>query len=88
MLDLIYPPLCSSCGLQRPLDNHIFCLDCLHELPETGFHLHPSNPFAGHFKGRIDLKAGAAFYIFREEEVHKDCCIRSNTIISQILLSP
>jgi len=64
MLELVYPPLCTSCGIQRPLDNHIFCLDCLNELPETGFHLHAHNPFVGHFKGRIDVKAGAAFLYF------------------------
>ena len=63
-MDLVYPPLCTSCGLQRPLDHHIFCLDCLNELPETGFHLHSSNPFTAHFKGRIDLRAGAAFLYF------------------------
>jgi len=64
MLDLVYPPLCASCGIQRPLDDHIFCLDCLNELPETGFHLHDHNPFMGHFRGRIELKAGAAFLYF------------------------
>lgn len=63
-LNLLYPPLCASCGVQRPLDDHIFCLDCLNELPETGFHMHAQNPFTGHFKGRIDLKAGAAFLYF------------------------
>ena len=63
-MDLVYPPLCASCGLQRPLDRHIFCLDCIDELPETGFHLHPQNPFTAHFKGRIDLEAGAAFLYF------------------------
>lgn len=64
MLDLVYPPLCAGCGIQRPLDNHIFCIDCLNELPETGYHLHAHNPFMAHFKGRIDLKAGAAFLYF------------------------
>ena len=64
IMDLVYPPLCTSCGLQRPLDNHIFCLDCLNELPETGFHIHAQNPFTNHFKGRIALKAGAAFLYF------------------------
>ncbi len=64
MLELVYPPLCTSCGVQRPLDNHIFCLDCVNELPETGFHLYAHNPFMGHFKGRIELKAGAAFLYF------------------------
>ena len=63
-MDLVYPPLCTSCGLQRPLDHHIFCLDCLGELPETGFHLHAVNPFTAHFKGRINLMTGAAFLYF------------------------
>lgn len=62
--DLIYPPLCASCGLLRPLDQHIFCLECLQQLPETGFHLVSSNPFTAHFAGRIQLRAGAAFLYF------------------------
>ena len=62
--DLIYPPLCASCGLLRPLDRHIFCLDCLQQLPETGFHQHLMNPFVMHFMGRIQLSAGAAFLYF------------------------
>lgn len=64
MMDLIYPPLCASCGVLRPLDRHIFCLDCLHELPETGYHLLSQNPFTDHFRGRIGIKAGAAFLYF------------------------
>lgn len=64
MTDLLYPPLCVSCGLLRPLDRHIFCLDCLHQLPETGYHLHQDNPFTVHFAGRIQLIAGAAFLFF------------------------
>jgi ComF family protein len=62
--NLIYPPLCASCGLLRPLDQHIFCLDCLYQLPETGFHLHAINPFVAHFMGRVRLKAGASFLYF------------------------
>ncbi len=62
--DLLYPPLCASCGLLRPLDQHIFCLDCLHQLPETGYHLYAENPFTMHFKGRVMLRAGASFLFF------------------------
>lgn len=64
MADLIYPPLCVSCGLMRPLDRHIFCLDCLQQLPETGYHLHEQNPFTSHFAGRVRLQAGASFLYF------------------------
>lgn len=63
-IDLVYPPLCTSCGFQRPLDRHIFCLDCLHELPETGYHHHLKNPFVAHFAGRVPVTAGAAFLFF------------------------
>lgn len=64
MADLIYPPLCVSCGLMRPLDRHIFCLECLQQLPETGYHLHEQNPFTSHFAGRVRLRAGASFLYF------------------------
>lgn len=63
-IDLIYPPLCISCGFQRPIDRHIFCLDCLHELPETGYHQHLINPFVSHFWGRVPIITGAAFLFF------------------------
>ncbi len=67
IMELIYPPLCASCGVLRPLDQHIFCLDCLHELPETSFHHYAQNPFTDHFKGRVNLKAGAAFLFFSRQ---------------------
>ena len=62
--DLIYPPLCVSCGLLRPLDHHIFCLECLEQLPETGYHRQISNPFTLHFAGRVPISTGAAFLFF------------------------
>jgi ComF family protein len=64
LTELIYPPLCAGCGALRPLDHHIFCLDCLHELPETNFHWYKENPFTDHFKGRVPVNAGAAFLFF------------------------
>lgn len=62
--DLVYPPLCVSCGLLRPLDDHIFCLECLHQLPETGYHRQIQNPFTRHFDGRVPVTTGASFLFF------------------------
>lgn len=62
--DLIYPPLCTGCGKVRPLDHHIFCLECVYLLPETGYHQHARNPFVAHFDGRIRISAGASFLFF------------------------
>ena len=33
LFSLVYPPLCYSCRIVEPLQNHRFCLSCLHELP-------------------------------------------------------
>lgn len=64
LTDLLYPPLCAGCGLLRPLDQHIFCIECLSQLPETGFHHHAENPFTTHFAGRVRLLTGASFLFF------------------------
>jgi ComF family protein len=63
-LHLVYPPLCAGCGVVRPIDRHIFCLDCLSVLPETGYHQFRENPFTARFAGRIQLQGGAAFLYF------------------------
>lgn len=64
LLRLIYPTLCPACGINAPLPRHLFCLDCVDELPETGFHRHPDNPFTRHFDGRVPIRTGAAFLFF------------------------
>jgi ComF family protein len=46
------------------MDRHIFCLDCLHALPETGYHQQLINPFVSHFWGRVPIVTGAAFLFF------------------------
>jgi ComF family protein len=64
IIDLIYPRVCAACNLEKPVRRGIFCIDCLVELPETGYHTVPDNPFERHFWGRIQIQAGAALFYF------------------------
>ena len=64
ILDLVYPRTCAACCEDKPVQNGIFCISCLSELPETNFHLLEGNPFEIHFWGRVPLNAGAAFLFF------------------------
>ena len=64
LLDLIYPRVCAGCTHGVPVRGEIFCMRCLGELPETGFHLVEDNPFEQQFWGRVPVQTGAAMYYF------------------------
>ncbi|HLF65784.1 MAG TPA: phosphoribosyltransferase family protein [Saprospiraceae bacterium] len=64
IVDLIYPRTCAACFDAKPVQDGIFCISCLSELPETNYHLIEGNPFEIHFWGRVPLQAGAAFLFF------------------------
>lgn len=64
IVDLVFPQTCAACVDSKPVQHGIFCISCLAELPETGFHLSEGNPFETHFWGRVPLHAGAAFLFF------------------------
>lgn len=64
VVDLVYPRTCAACFDDKPVQNGIFCVSCLSELPETNYHLIEGNPFETHFWGRIPIQAGAAFLFF------------------------
>ena len=63
LADIIYPRLCGACD-NAPVRKSPFCIDCLAELPHTGYHLVPENPFEMQFWGRVPITAGAALYYF------------------------
>ena len=64
IFDLVYPRICAACMHGKPVRGGIFCMSCLTDLPETGFHLVSDNAFERHFWGRINVEAGAAFFFF------------------------
>ena len=64
LLNLFFPNYCQSCGNTLVEQEEIICLNCLFNLPKTGFHLHSENPISRLFWGRVDLHSAAAFLFF------------------------
>lgn len=72
VFELVYPNLCSACQDERPLPGHFFCLECLSQFPETGFHLQSQNPFTKHFQGRFTFDTGASFLYFSRKGITQE----------------
>lgn len=72
LLTLLYPELCCSCQITEPLDEHIFCLDCLLEIPFSDMHLLAENDLTRHFWGRVDIEFGAAMFMLDRKNRVKD----------------
>lgn len=63
-MGLIYPDLCVACHDHLTKQEAIICLSCLHQLPETKFHLMKDNPVEEVFWGREDIHAATALCYF------------------------
>ncbi len=64
LIGLVYPELCVACGDHLTKQETVICLKCLHELPETKFHLMKNNPVEEVFWGRVNVKAATALCYF------------------------
>lgn len=60
IVDLIYPRTCAACAKETPVDNGIFCIQCLASLSFSESHLFVENEFTNQFIGRVPIKFGAA----------------------------
>ena len=70
LLDLLYPRLCSACGVRHPTRDSALCVTCQFELPRTDFHHYPDNPMTRRLKGRFAfISATAMFYFVKDTSV-------------------
>lgn len=60
LLDLIYPPVCHSCGKRLARGERWLCARCLAELPRTYYERRDSNPMTERFAGRFPLLRAAS----------------------------
>ncbi|MEO8583950.1 MAG: phosphoribosyltransferase family protein, partial [Flavitalea sp.] len=67
VLHLLYPDLCAGCGSEEVLRNQLICLDCIANLPLTGFFNHSTNPVEKLFRGRINIESAAAYVYFTKQ---------------------
>ena len=64
ILNLFYPRVCAACGETLLKDEQTVCLKCRFLLPKTGYELHPDNPLAQIFYGRVKFHAVTACFFF------------------------
>jgi ComF family protein len=60
---LLYPQICSGCGIDLPATDSLLCVKCLHALPATHFECYEGNLVEKRFYGRLAVQhASAQFY--------------------------
>jgi ComF family protein len=64
LTELLYPRLCVVCGDRLIEQEQWICLNCLHHIPRTNFHLTPDNPVARIFYGRVQIEQATSFFYF------------------------
>ena len=64
LTDLLFPRLCVVCGDRLIDQEQWICLNCLHHIPRTNFHLAVDNPVARIFYGRVQIEHATSFFYF------------------------
>lgn len=67
ILHLFYPDLCFCCHSDLTKNEHIVCISCRHDLPETHFSTEKDNLVEKTFYGRIPLVSGTALFYFSKK---------------------
>jgi len=62
LIFLFFPEYCAACSCAIPIENHLFCLDCLFHIPYTDHFTNAQNDFMLHFIGRQKLDFVAALF--------------------------
>ena len=65
-VSLLYPRYCFACEEGLVKGEEIICSGCKLELPRTNYHLDPGNALFKRLNGRIPLKFGGAYFLFRK----------------------
>ncbi|MEO7960212.1 MAG: phosphoribosyltransferase family protein [Ginsengibacter sp.] len=69
VLHFLYPHICIGCGSDIIEDNNFLCLDCIENLPHTGFAMHANNPVEKIFRGRLPLASGTSEFYFSKDSL-------------------
>ena len=68
---LFFPRFCPGCGSDAVSSRQILCLNCIVELPETGYFNVQDNPIKQLFTGRLEVgKAASLYYCARVSKLH------------------
>ncbi len=65
-LEMLYPPLCITCGERLISQEKYICMACWFDLPVSRFHHEPDNKVAQLFWGRVQIENAAAYFYYRK----------------------
>lgn len=66
LLNLVYPNLCLICGESLVRGEEMICLNCLHNIPKTNYHLQTDNAVEKRFWGKVPIYRGTSFFFFQK----------------------
>jgi competence protein ComFC len=67
LVNLIYPKTCAVCEAILTKKDQVICIECLHELPITDYHLDNDNPIQKVFYGRIPIENATSLLLFKKK---------------------
>ena len=66
---MLYPHTCIGCGSDVITEENFLCLECIDELPHTGFAMHKNNQVEKKFWGRIALSSAMSEFYFSKGSI-------------------
>lgn len=66
-VNLFYPRVCHICDALLVKGEKVICVNCLHELPVTNYHLNNENPVKKVFYGRVRIEHATALLLFHKK---------------------
>ncbi|MGH2649232.1 MAG: ComF family protein [Ginsengibacter sp.] len=69
LVHFFYPHDCIGCGSDIIEDENFLCIECINNLPHTGFAIHANNPVEKIFWGRIAIAAGMSEFYFSKASI-------------------
>ncbi len=68
-MHFFYPHNCIGCGSDTIENENFLCIECINNLPHTGFALHANNPVEKIFWGRIAITAAMSEFYFSKASI-------------------
>ncbi len=64
LLDLLYPNLCIICNESLMRGEELICLQCLHQMPKTNYHIEIDNTVEKRFWGKVPIHRATSYFHF------------------------
>lgn len=66
---LFFPNTCAGCGNDLVTEEQFLCLQCINNLPLTGFELYDNNPVEKNFWGRVSINNAMSLLYFTKDSI-------------------